>query len=136
MTGRVQTVRLECNLGYKEKELEFNALLLCMLNAPAGSDGCIRYRLDKSGNSYNLKRISSGINISLTETGKRGNNEESNLVISSGTYNFEEYPELSEENILMETLSDILGTRGKDEIYIRIYKKNSIECVMQAFRPL
>ena len=136
MTRRVQTVELEYNLGYKEKELEFNALLLCMLTAPEGSDGCIRYRIEKSPKGYNLKRISSGISISLTDSIKRGNNEDNDLVISSGTYIFEEYPDLSEQQILMDTLSDILGTRGKDEIYIRIYKKDSLECVMQAFRPV
>ena len=136
MTGRVQTVKLEEDLGYKEKELEFNALLLCMLTSPEGSDGCIRYRLEKEGKDYNLKRISSGISISPRNSGKRGKDKDYDLVISSGTYSFEEYPDLSEEQILRETLKDILGTRGKDEIYIRIYKKNSLECMMQAYRPI
>ena len=136
MTGRVQKVQLERNLSYKEKELDFNALLLCMLTAPEGSEGCIRYSIERAGKSYNLKRISSGLRLSLKDRDRGDNEEECNLVISSGTYSFEEYPDLSEEQLLRKTLSDILGTRGKDEIYIRIYKKNSLECVMQAFRPI
>lgn len=136
MTGRVQKIQLENDLSYKEKELDFNALLLYMLTSPEGSEGCIRYSIERAGKGYNLKRISSGIRLSLKDGSRGDKKEEYDLVISSGTYSFEEYPDLSEEQILRKTLKDILGTRGKDEIYIRIYKKNSLECVMQAFRPV
>ena len=136
MTGRVQKIQLENDLSYKEKEFDFNALLLYMLTSSEGTEGCIKYSIEKTVKGYNLKRISSGIRFSLKDRDRGDKKEDYNLVISSGTYSFEEYPDLSEEQILRKTLSDILGTRGKDEIYIRIYKKNSLECVMQAFRPI
>ena len=132
MTGRVQKVKLEDNLGYKEKVLDFNALLLCMLTAPTASDGFVRYHIEKQGRTYNLIYRDSGYRDSLKDM----DDDDWDLVIPSGTYYFEEYPDLSEEEILVKTLSSILGTRGKDEIYVRMFKKNSLECVLQAFRPV
>ena len=132
MTGRVQKIKLESSIGYEEKVLGFNDLLLCMLTSQPGSDGFIRYSIHKEANTYNLKKISSGFRGSLKDT----DSEMYDLVIPSGTYYFEEYPDLSEEKILTDTLASILGTSGKDEIYVRLFKKNSIECVLQAFRPV
>ena len=132
MTGRVQKVKLETSICYREKVLDFNDLLLCMLTSQPGSYGFIRYRVEGSGKTCNLKKISSGFMDSLKDIDAGI----CDLVIPSGTYYFEEYPDLSEEKILTGTLASILGTSGKDEIYVRLFKKNSLECVLQAFRPV
>lgn len=136
MKGRVRKIRLENDLSYREKVLGFNDLLLGMLTAPTGTDGFIRYRIVFRDGTYGLERLESGISTPLRSTLQDENEKGRNLVIPSGTYYFEEYPDLSEEEILKDTLSTLLGIIGKDEIIVRLYKKNSLECVLQGMRPV
>ncbi len=140
----MQRLNLFNALTYKREDMDFNSLLLKMLKAETGSDAFLLYSFSFNDGGLNLKRLDSGFKSPLTaeekeriESGRtpivRADEDTS---IPEGKYFFEQYPDLSEEELLAMTLSHIASQKGgSDKIYVRLYKESILECVMQAFRP-
>lgn len=131
-------------LTFKREEISFNQLLVKMLKAEKGSDAFILYSFSFSDTGCNLRQIDSGFKTPLTKEEKerieRGLSpivrEDEDTSIPAGTYLFEQYPDLSEEELLSTTFSSIAAAKGGEALlYVRLYKENTLECVMQAFRP-
>lgn len=144
MRNRLQKLTLTNPLTYKPKEMEFNAMLRFILLAPVGTDAFIRFRFSFSDSGATFERMESGYKEPLTEKEKAETEaglrpkirDGETLSIPVGTYYFEQYPDLSEEKLLTRTLSALLSVGSGDEIYVRLFKENMLECVMQGFRAL
>ncbi len=140
----MQKLNLINALTFKRERTTFNSLMLKMLMAPRGSDGFILYSFSYSDGGISLKQVDSGFKTPLTDKEiERINSGLSPIVrsdedtsIPAGKYYFEQYPDLSEEALLEKTLASISSAKGGEKlIYVRLYKENELECVMQAFRP-
>lgn len=144
MKNRVQKLLLANPLTYKEEEFDFNGLLRKILLSPAGTDGFIHFKFVFSDSGAMFSRLSSGIKSPMTEEEKETIEHgltpiirsDEKVSIPAGKYYFEQYPDLSEEQLLTRTLASLISIGSGNEIYVRLYKENFLETVMQAFRPI
>lgn len=140
----MQKLNLFNPLTYKREEFTFNSLLKKILLSPKGSDSFILYSFSYEDCGCTFKKLDSGFKTPLTHEEKEriesGHTpiirDDEDTSIPSGKYLFEQYPDLSEEELLPITFASITAAKGGEDIlYIRLYKENELECVMQAFRP-
>ena len=140
----MQKLNLFNPLTYKREDFSFNELLKKILLSEKGSDSFILYRFSYNDTGCTFTRIDSGFKTPLTEQEKEriesGRSpmirEDEDTSIPEGRYYFEQYPDLSEEELLPFTFASITAAKGgEDRLYVRLYKENELECVMQAFRP-
>ena len=142
---RLQKLELFNPLTYRREETGFNALIRTMLSAPVGTDSFIRYDFTFSDAGAVFSYRDSGMKTPLSDGEKKRIEsglsplvrDDEDTAIPSGRYAFEQYPDLSEESMLTMTLAGIIGFSGaQNTVYVRLYKENALELVMQAFRPL
>lgn len=140
----MQKLNLFNPLTYKREDFSFNQMLKKILLSEKGSDSFILYSFSYSDDGCRLKKLDSGFKTPLTDKEKEriesGHSpiirEDENTSIPEGKYYFEQYPDLSEEELLPLTFASITAAKGgEDRLYVRLYKENELECVMQAFRP-
>lgn len=140
----MQILNLFNPLTYKREDYDFNSLLIKMLKAEKGSDSFILYSISFDDSSLKLKKIDSGFKTPLSQEEKDRIEsglspivrDDEDTSIPSGKYYFEQYPDLSEEQLLSLTFSQIAAKKGGNNLlYVRLYKENTLELVMQAFRP-
>ncbi len=140
----MQKLNLINPLTFKRVEISFNELMLKMLLSPKGSDSFILYSYAFDDSGCKFTRVDSGMKSPLTKEEKerieRGLSpivrDDDNTSIPAGSYLFEQYPDLSEEELLATTFAAITAAKGDSNLlYVRLYKENELECVMQAFRP-
>ena len=109
----MQILNLFNPLTYKREDYDFNSLLIKMLKAEKGSDSFILYSISFDDSSLKLKKIDSGFKTPLTKEEKDRIEsglspivrDDDDTSIPSGKYYFEQYPDLSEEQLLSLTFS-------------------------------
>ena len=140
----MQKLTLFNPLTYKREDISFNPLMLKMLLAPKGSDSFILYSFSYTDSGCILKQLDSGTKTPLTKEEKERIEmglspmirEDENTSIPEGKYIFQQFPDLSEEKLLSTTVAAITAAKGGENLlYVRLYKENELECVMQAVRP-
>lgn len=140
----MQKLNLINPLTFKRVEISFNELMLKMLLSPKGSDSFILYSYVFDDSGCKFTRVDSGMKSPLTKEEKERIEsglspivrDDDDTSIPAGSYLFEQYPDLSEEELLATTFAAITAAKGDSNLlYVRLYKENELECVMQAFRP-
>ena len=142
---RLQKLELFNPLTYRRTETGFNELIRTMLTAPTGTDSFIRYDFTFTDAGAEFRASDSGMKSPLSDEEKKRIEsglsplvrDDEDTAIPAGRYAFEQFPDLAEESGLTMTLAGLLSVRGaENSIYVRLYKENVLELVMQAFRPL
>lgn len=143
--NRIFELNLLNPIGYKKKEMTLNEMIKNALLAPTGSEFFIKYSFSFSDSDVTFTYISAGEKDPLTQEEKiqieSGRSipirSEEDIVIPEGKYLFEQYPDIAEEESLSRVLSSLLIAKGgENTVYVRILKENTLECVMQALRPV
>ena len=142
---RIHKLELFNPLTFRRTGTGFNELIRTMLTAPTGTDSFIRYDFTFSDSGAVFTYTDSGIKTPLSDEEKERIEsgltplvrDDEDTAIPAGKYAFEQYPDLAEESLLTMALAGLIGLGGcRDSIYVRLYKENALELVMQAFRPL
>ncbi len=143
--NRIFELNLLNPIGYKKKEMTLNEMIKNALLAPTGSEFFIKYSFSFSDSDVTFTYISAGEKDPLTQEEKiqieSGRSipirSDEDIVIPEGKYLFEQYPDIAEEESLSRVLSSLLIAKGgENTVYVRILKENTLECVMQALRPV
>lgn len=141
---RVQKLTLAHPLTYHREKFGFNELIRIMLSEPAGTDSFIKFKVSYKDAGAVFEYLDSGKKTPLTKEEKDRIESGFSPIIRStddteipaATYYFEQFPDLSEESLLTITLSGLLSRKSNSDIvYLRLYKENVLELIMQGFRP-
>lgn len=141
---RVQKLTLAHPLTYKRERFSFNQLIRAMLSEPTGTDSFIKLKIGYNDSGAVFEYLDSGKKTPLTKEEKDRIEagfspiirSTDNTEIPAATYYFEQFPDLSEESLLTITLAGLMSRKSdSDVIFLRLYKENSLELIMQGFRP-
>lgn len=129
-------------LTYKPTDINYDEALKTIYSAPIGSDMVFRYSYEILDEEILINHLSSGEKIPLTqeeksviESGLPPLKRDGEITfIQAGKYSFSQLPPANAEaDLHLLIFGECEKTKG--EIFIRLFKENTIEVIMQFFYP-
>lgn len=138
----VMNLTLSNSLTYKETNLSYKTSLDTIYSSEIGTDHILYYHYEIEDEKIVLKLIASGIKTPLSQEEKDTiesgleplKREEEKLIVKNGSYYFVQTSPVENEELLAFLLfAESQSSSGK--VYIRFFKENQLEVVMQFLFP-
>lgn len=138
----VMNLTLSNSLTYKETNLSYKTSLDTIYSSKIGSDHILYYYYEIEDEKVVLKLIASGVKAPLSQEEKDTiesgleplKREEEKLIVAKGSYYFvQTSPAENEELLAFLLFAESQSSSGK--VYIRFFKENQLEVVMQFLFP-
>lgn len=138
----VMNLTLSNSLTYKETNLSYKTSLDTIYSSEIGTDHILYYHYEIEDEKIVLKLIASGIKTPLSQEEKDTiesgleplKREEEKLIVKNGSYYFVQTSPVENEELLAFLLfTESQSSSGK--VYIRFFKENQLEVVMQFLFP-
>jgi len=133
---------LSNSLTYKETNLSYKTSLDTIYSSEIGTDHILYYHYEIEDEKVVLKLIASGVKAPLSQEEKDTiesgleplKREEEKLIVAKGSYYFvQTSPAENEELLAFLLFAESQSSSGK--VYIRFFKENQLEVVMQFLFP-
>lgn len=138
----VMNLTLSNSLTYKETNLSYKTSLDTIYSSEIGTDHILYYHYEIEDEKVVLKLIASGVKTPLSQEEKDTiesgleplKREEEKLIVAKGSYYFVQTSPVEDEELLAFLLfAESQSSSGK--VYIRFFKENQLEVVMQFLFP-